>query len=73
VPINAQAKVDKKSPFISKSEILQDGTAAIHFSRDILLPQDIYNLTSKNGGWKYFNVTLVVHEANLQEYAERNN
>jgi hypothetical protein len=45
----------------------------IEFNHDILLPQNIYNLTSENGGWEYFNVTLVVHEANLKEYAESNN
>ena len=73
MPINEQAKVDKKSPVILKSAISLGGTATIEFSRDIYLPKDIYNLTSENGGWKYFNITFVVHEANLQEYAESNN
>ena len=50
-----------------------DGTATIEFSRDIFVPKEIYNMTSENGGYKYFNVTFVVHEANLEAYAEGNN
>ena len=63
----------KESPVILKSALLMEGTATIEFNRDIYLPKDIYNLTSENGGEKYFNVTLVIHEANLEAYAERNN
>ncbi len=70
VPVNEKATVNTESPVITKSFFSQGGTAKIEFNHDILIPQDIYNLTSENGGWTYFNLTLVVHEANLKEYAE---
>jgi hypothetical protein len=73
VPVNEKATVNEESPVITKLVFSQGGTAQIEFNHDILLPQNIYNLTSENGGWEYFNVTLVVHEANLKEYAESNN
>jgi hypothetical protein len=65
-------QITQESPVILKSVLLMEGTAKIEFNRDIYLPKEIYNLTSENGGEKYFNVTLVMHEANLEEYAERN-
>jgi hypothetical protein len=33
-----------------KSIAQQDGTFTIEFNREIFVPQEIYNLTSENGG-----------------------
>jgi hypothetical protein len=60
--------ITSDSPIITKSKFDRAGLADIYFNKDVLVPSFFFNLTSENEGPKYFNVTLIVNEANLLEF-----
>ena len=58
------------SPVITKSAITQGGDLSISFNKEITIPPMFFNLTSENEGPSYFNLTLIVNEANLKALAD---
>jgi hypothetical protein len=58
------------SPIITKSSSDLGGEISIQFDKEIVIPDLFMNLTSDNDGPSYFNITLVVNEANLAAFAE---